>query len=474
MARSMICKGLKRHHNTMGVTLIELVVVLVILSILAGAGVATTIGYMKRSQFTQNEKNAETVYQAVQTSLLQKEKSGSLDTWVQDELISRPNNQFVVEGGNTNTDPSFELNYTADNQTAFNALTSETASAYKTNYSVHMRYQLTYDPSNNSSSECIALKDLIQPYFYDATVFGGMLTVEFDVEKIVDGYHQIHYSARCLSVFSSSLCKEGWDSASKDDHEFKVPKRDWSYRRYTSLVGYYNGYEGTVVDTVYLPQVQEGIIVQDYKFDKDAKTITWTATLDGQMLTGTKTDVYYQINLYGTGSNPVKTFIINQDFMNSEWPLADSKNDCDYFEKLAITNIADINGLEVKTETIDVIYPGNVIKEVTRKTVTIENALVYTYDPDTYLSCSEDDVKSAERSTAMKLYITYVSGELDTDPYVEYTLDLSGTGVLTSDIKKAGLTIYPNEFTASNMTIFNDSTGIVPYRKEISAAIEIT
>ena len=346
MTRSAICNRLRRHHNAMGVTLVELVVVLVILSILAGAGVATTIGYMKRSQFSQNEKNAETIYQAVQTALLQKEKSGSLDQWVQDTLIIRPNCQFVIEGGNTNDDPTFELNYQIDDQEKFNNLTELTASAEKPNSSVHMRYILTYNPASSSDSECQALKNLVQPYFYDATVFGGMITIEFDVEKIVDGYHQLHYSARCLSVFSSSQCLEGWDSRSKDNHnEFKVPKRSWSYRRYTSLVGYYNGYEGTLIDTVYLPQTQEGIAVQDFNYDKDSKILTWTATLDGQMLTGTKTDVYYQINLYETGNSPVKTFILNQDFMNSEWPLVDAKNDCDYFEKLAIENIADINGL---------------------------------------------------------------------------------------------------------------------------------
>ena len=255
-----------------------------------------------------------------------------------------------------------------------------------------------------------------------------------------------------------------------------MPVRSWNYRRHDSLVGYYNGYEGTIIDTVYLPQIQEGIVIQDYKFDSDTKELIWTATLDGQMLTGTQTDVYYQINLYGTGKDPVKTLIINQDFLNSEWHLVDSKNDCDYFTNLANENIAELNGLEVTTEEFEVIYPGSPaqIKEVTRKSVTIENALVYTYAPDTYLFCTEDDVKSAERSTTMKLYITYVSGELDKNPYIEFALDLSGDGVLTSDIKKAGLTIYPNEFTASNMTTFNDNTGIVPYRKEISVMIETT
>ena len=70
-----------------GFTLTEMIVVIAVLSILAAAGVGTTIGYVKRSIFDQNQNDANAVYQAIQTALEAKEKSGKLSSWVSSKLI---------------------------------------------------------------------------------------------------------------------------------------------------------------------------------------------------------------------------------------------------------------------------------------------------------------------------------------------------------------------------------------------------
>ena len=70
-----------------GFTLTEMIVVLAVLSILAAAGIGTTIGYVRRSIFDQNQNDANAVYQAIQTALEAKEKSGKLSSWVSSKLI---------------------------------------------------------------------------------------------------------------------------------------------------------------------------------------------------------------------------------------------------------------------------------------------------------------------------------------------------------------------------------------------------
>ena len=71
----------KIRNNDRGITLVEMIVVLVIMAILAASGIFTGVGYIKRSRFQKNEANAEIVYNAVQTALQQKEKAGTIDDW---------------------------------------------------------------------------------------------------------------------------------------------------------------------------------------------------------------------------------------------------------------------------------------------------------------------------------------------------------------------------------------------------------
>lgn len=480
--RAILCKN-KRAASAKGFTLVEMVVVLVVLSIVAAAGIATTIGYVRRSQFTQNEKNAETIYQAAQTSLLQMDKSGKISEFVQTKVLNIATPfQYVAENQSSNI--SLEKQFVTDAGEGVPSWNNFDPNSVPANTSVHMRYVLTYNPSSSESSQSTLLKEIIQPYFYDATIFAGMVALELDVEKSVDSYKQIHYSAKCLSVFASSRCKDGWDSEAYGDGNAsqKVPARASSYRRNTSLVGYYDGYSGTSVDTVFLPAVSEGLTVRTFKYDETNKSISWTATLDGENLTGSDNHVYYQIELYkGSGTNttstapvnaaPYKVLIINEDFLDSEKKIESPAQTYDYFTELAkptVVNESVVNGYTVTVETYDVVYSATKTKPVTRKTITIDKALVYKAGSENYKTATPNNIKDTQNFYPLKLHITYVDGELDEKlqdkkAYIEYTLELGE--LMTDEISSVKMTIWPNEFTNNNMTGLNDMSGLIPFKK---------
>ena len=480
--RAILCKN-KRAASAKGFTLVEMVVVLVVLSIVAAAGIATTIGYVRRSQFTQNEKNAETIYQAAQTSLLQMEKSGKISEFVQTKVLNIATPfQYVAENQSSNI--YLEKQFVTDAGEGVPSWNNFDPNSVPANTSVHMRYVLTYNPSSSESSQSTLLKEIIQPYFYDATIFAGMVALELDVEKSVDSYKQIHYSAKCLSVFASSRCKDGWDSEAYGDGNAsqKVPARASSYRRNTSLVGYYDGYSGTSVDTVFLPAVSEGLTVRTLKYDETNKSISWTATLDGENLTGSDNHVYYQIELYkGSGTNttstapvnatPYKVLIINEDFLDSEKKIESPAQTYDYFTELAkptVVNESVVNGYTVTVENYDVVYSATKTKPVTRKTITIDKALVYKAGSENYKTATPNNIKDTQNFYPLKLHITYVDGELDEKlqdkkAYIEYTLELGK--LMTDEISSVKMTIWPNEFTNNNMTGLNDMSGLIPFKK---------
>ena len=496
--RAILCKN-NRAASARGFTLVEMVVVLVVLSILAAAGIATTIGYVRRSQFTQNEKNAETIYQAAQTSLLQMEKSGKLSEFVKTKVLGTADPfQYIAENQSSNI--YLEKQFVADageGQLSWNNFDPNSISILA-NTSVHMRYVLTYNPASPDSAQSKLLKDIVQPYFYDATIFAGMVAMELDVEKSVDSYKQIHYSAKCLSVFTSSRCKNDWDSEAYGEGNVSrtVPTRDFSYRRNTSLVGYYDGYSGTSVDTVFLPAVSEGLTVRTLKYDETNKSISWTAALDGENLTGSDEHVYYQIELYKGGTNtngshststapvnatPSMVLIINEDFLDSTKSIYNPVQTFDYFNGLknstpvtgspitgSSINGSPVNGYDVVIEEYDVVYSAIKTQKVTRKTITIDEALVYKAGPDNYKTATPLYIKETSNPYTLKLHITYVDGELDEKlqnkkAYIVYTLELGA--LMTDEISSVKMTIWPNEFTNNNMTGLNDLTGLIPFKK---------
>lgn len=535
MAGTRIVKQRTNRRNGRGMTLVELIVVLVILAILSSAGIGAAVGYIKRSTFETNQSNAETIYQTAQTALQQMQKAGgiystkagavvSVDQWVAD-LISDDNAAYPFVNSNLSKDMQDNASYYTSRYTNANGEFSDfDASSADANESVHMRYVLKYTKNGADSDQSKILKELLQPYFSDATVFQGTMALEFDVEKTADAYGGLHLTAKCLSVFYDSRAKGGWASnASGTESDTTVPKRDSSYRAKTSLIGYYDGYKGTAVDTVYLPKVQEGIVVKKFTTEYEPvmppvtptedpapdpgttttptleptpvthTRLTWAATLDKENLVGSAKDVYYKINLMN-GSNVAQVLYLNEDFLLKDDPVNGNKNAYDYFAEFAsggtvIGGKTTVHGYEVTEDTYTAVYSDTVTSTVTKKSINvIANVYVTALDNDNYRDKNSEEI--IVKLKKMPLRISYVSGELDyksdTDhpvkaAYLEYSLDLNGDydsqeyfKAFSDTLTKAVITVYPNYFTETYMKGVNDSTGIIPFKKGKSADIDQT
>ena len=548
MAGTRISNRRADCRSVRGMTLVELIVVLAILAILASAGIGASVGYARRSIIEQNQSNAETIYQAAQTSLQQMQKAGGIyspsenkvvpiDEWVDKLLNSGTAYAFV----NSNLSPDMSSNatyYSGRYTDAENVFTYFDASKAKANESVHMRYVLTYSKKSATSSQSILIRELLLSYFNDAssftykdekgntrevsgsTVFGGTMTLEFDVEKSADAYGNLHLTAKCLSVFFDSRAKNGWASnASGSESDKTVPKRDTSYRINKSLIGYYDGYKGTAVDTVYLPKVQEGIVVKKFTTeyepvmpsvtptgDPEPETtttptpeptpvthtrLTWAATLDKENLVGSAKDVYYKIDLMN-GTNVAQVMYLNEDFLRKEDMVNGTQNKYDYFTEFAnggtvVDGKTTVNGYVVTEDTYTAVYSDTVTSTVTKKSINvIANVYVVSLENDNYRDKNSEDI--ILKLKRMPLRISYVSGELDyksdTDhlpkaAYLEYSLDLTGAlddpdfaTVLTKEMTTAVITVYPNYFTDTYMKGVNDVTGIIPFKKGKNTEID--
>jgi prepilin-type N-terminal cleavage/methylation domain-containing protein len=458
MAVKAISKTCRKNRNSRGITLVELIVVLVIMSILAASGIFSAVGFVKRSQLTQNDKNAETIYQAAQTALLQLEKSGSIDTWVKNKLIaSGCGTAFDYDSGNPSSNEDFEKSF---DPSGFSSDTDTTP-----NKTWHMRYVMTTYPGKDDA-QSKNLKELIQPYFYDATIFNGTVTVEFDVEKAYDARKNPHYSARALSVFASSRDKSGWSGAT-------VPKRAISSRGKT-LIGYYDGYTGFSVDTVYLPKIEDGLSIREFSYDNMTGRLSWIANLERHPVTGHAEHIYYMIELY-PGKENSKRFFINEDFLFSNVTVATANkyNLINALSGKAEGDMIMIGGksFEVHVAENDLVYvhtneDDSVDATVTETYIEVE-ARVYSNRTATH-----DNYKAINSSTPMisvPLRVTLVHGEHDEDDnikpdYIIYSLDISS--FLDDTESEASLIVCPNDFTdASDLKSFNDRTGIVPMNK---------
>lgn len=228
-----------RRRSRRGFTLVELITVLTILAILAAIAAGSVVGYIKKAKFDRNEANAITIYQAAQTAIAQMSTNGTIDGWV---------NGLIVDAD-------------VDEVTGF---TNEELSALDaSNETVSKVVSLTYSP-DVSDKNGEALYNLLTGYFYDKSVFGSTITVEFLISATY-GVNSTSYSAIVLSSFSSienapqdglkwnRVCRgAGTSSASTDN----LPVRDATYRFETSHVGYYNGTEASAkpqITSVFLP-----------------------------------------------------------------------------------------------------------------------------------------------------------------------------------------------------------------------------
>ena len=484
MAGKMIFKRSKVRKSGKGYTLVEMIVVLVVLSILAASGIFSAVGYVKKSTFDQNQSNAEAIYHAAQSALQQMEKSGKINDWVKDNL-DKSKYAFEYVADNQSSNITLESTYNWDPYNDFNAQTA------KPNTSVHMRFVLTYNPNKTSEDESKTVKGLVQPYFYDATIFEGTITIEFDVEKSSDAYKTGHYSAKCLSVFYSSKAKKGWSSNAYNGSATKVPTRAYSFRRNTSLIGYCEGYTGTSVDTVYLPELQEGIKIKKFAVDftseiegedenaveKTYTWLTWAATNDKVNLIGAQKDVYYRFALYDdsdSGSSLKKVLILNEDFLRNGDTAGGSKKSVN-FSDLENQSSTSCCGKTIVEDTYPVYYSDTVSHDITKRSIIID-AQVFIANSNSVAYDDAEDWAINDAMHKVRLKISYVMNEYDSsgtnvkDNYYEYSIDI--TPFMTDDTNKAVLKIYPNYFSRPAMAKVNDSDGIIPFKKGKSVTIE--
>lgn len=225
-----------------GFTLVELIVVLTILAILAAIGVGSAVGYIKKSKFDRNSENAISVYQVAQTAFSQKQSNGTMDSWVR-SLIA-------------DTELTDITDFTAEQLNALD----------ETDESVTKIVSLTYCPGSSAKASQ-TLNSLLAPYFYDQSVFGGTLSVEF-VMSATYGADRVNYSATVVSAFYSlqndpNENPGGWDNKCLGSSTDGLPERTDTYRFMTSYVGFYNGTEASVkpqITSVFLPMsVQYGL-----------------------------------------------------------------------------------------------------------------------------------------------------------------------------------------------------------------------
>ena len=531
----MISRLRSIRRNGRGITLVELIVVLVILGILASAGIGASVGYAKRAIIEQNQSNAETIYQAAQTALQQLNKSDGIqssiagtivseDTWI--GYIISEHTEYSLK--DSNLSPAITSTNKADYDSLYSGTAFANLDASHPNSSAHRIYVLTYSNGGADSNQSKLVKDLLQPYFADSTVFQGTITIELDVEKSADAYGKIHYSAKCLSVFYDGRAKNGWPSRAFQSGDNEVPSRNATHRNTKSYVGYYDGYKGAAVDTVYLPKVEAGIAVQKFIAEYEAVTptpdpnitppedpdpgttvtpsptptpvvhtrLTWAATidhatqnhqkLDHENLLGIGQSVYYRIVL--KESNSVKyVLILNEDFLLDKNQIDGHKHPYNYLSDFE-DGKTSINGYDVKTDEYTAVYPENVTKKVTKKYIEVIAKVYVSNNEDDGTGSSEKDGYKRTRNDAivprlMPLRITYVTIEPENPPpenneketFIEYSLDLTGEGeanVLTNSMTEAILTIYPNYFSNSTMTGVNDTTGIIPFKIGMSTGID--
>jgi len=312
-----------KQSNNKGFTLIEMIVVIVILGILASAAVYGISGYIDLTRFNGNEENALSVFQSAQNAINHMEASGSSEQLIADIIASGTPDEY---------DPfNYETNDHIFNKTIFDTFPSDPA--IQKGQSVHMRYSLTHIPGEDSEQSRL-VRELISEDLRSTDILSGCITIEVDIEKVLDSYGVLHYSANIYSVFCDSG-RVGWDSVSKNGLASVVPYRDHDYRRSSSLVGYTAVTEAAAsVDTVYVPADME--IQNTFVTLRNGETLdlTWSATKDTLPVTGVPAHIHYTFSIYDDDTDlKFCDLVVNENSIIDGIPKTNLETDS-FYEKL--------------------------------------------------------------------------------------------------------------------------------------------
>lgn len=430
----------RRGRKSRGFTLVELIVILIIVAILAAAGVATALGYIKKTKFDKNNQSAITVYQTAQTALSNKIANGTIQRWILDL-------------------PGFDasdVDFTSDSET---------------NFSQHKTVSLTYNHKTPGGVQDKYLYEFLSPYLYYPTIFGGTLSVEFDICITKDNGH-LNYTANVLSAFFSSENDSetgGWDQNCIGGSTDGLPNRSESYRRSTSLVGYYDGSDSddNVVSAVTLPwdsdHELEGHVIGPVDGNKQAKgylfnlrnaetlAVSWAIFDEDRDPEREDDESYtYEYTLRADHDEQLYIYIFDVD---------DDENS--RFEILVDPDALDAVEYGDVYTTYEVIDGNNITRQSSTGFITL--TVIRGSYVDTYVDRTVPDASKC-RTYTFPITKTLVTGDPRTGVpvakevgYYEYSLTLDSIRVrTTTDYNDAKSEIYKNYYGSARL--FGDTT----------------
>lgn len=430
----------RRGRKSRGFTLVELIVILIIVAILAAAGVATALGYIKKTKFDKNNQSAITVYQTAQNALSNKMANGTIQRWILDL-------------------PGFDasdVDFTSDSET---------------NFSQHKTVSLTYNHKTPGGVQDKYLYEFLSPYLYYPTIFGGTLSVEFDICITKDNGH-LNYTANVLSAFFSSendSATGGWDQNCIGGSTDGLPNRSESYRRSTSLVGYYDGSDSddNVVSAVTLPwdsdHELEGHVIGPVDGNKQAKgylfnlrnaetlAVSWAIFDEDRDPEREDDESYtYEYTLRADHDEQLYIYIFDVD---------DDENS--RFEILVDPDALDAVEYGDVYTTYEVIDGNNITRQSSTGFITL--TVIRGSYVDTYVDRTVPDASKC-RTYTFPITKTLVTGDPRTGVpvakevgYYEYSLALDSIRVrTTTDYNDAKSEIYKNYYGSARL--FGDTT----------------
>ena len=468
--------------------MVELIVVLAILSILSSVAVFSIIGYIDRSRFDNNEQNAQSIYQAVQTALGRKKNAGDVEDWIKNILMKKGQQDPCDTGAHPNNDKDASGNILDDcfNATAFENFDENHNSVGD---SVHMRYILTYQKGGNGEGNK-AITDLVGGYFYDTSILNATFTIEFDVEKTIGGDRQVHYGVNTYAVFYDEK-RTDWDEKAMKESGNAVPWREYAYRSDTSLVGYYNGGNPAAVDSVYTPIVNKKMEFAELAMRNGEKLeLSFSAIYDGKNVTGTGagegTDnyVHYTASIYDTSDDRwLADLVISEAYLTTGKP--NGSQPVDYRSDLKFTPNSYGNGSVVNKNvggkelpvvyTIDHMVDDTNAHFVRYKASVETTAMVYVntsgHNDFDYNLLSANDLTDG-KFYRFPLTISYVIrqySETDQREYVSYSIALDAMMSRHAESKKNENDKYLNY---SISRLFLDKNSPKNIRVSMTAAVD--